>query len=58
MLAYHQSKNELRWELATISNQLNKLLKEAVVRGPRLSTNLKIHELREERDRLMARLNV
>jgi hypothetical protein len=50
------AKNELRWELAEINNRLNKLLKEAVAAGPRLSTDLKINDLRARRDVLLSQL--
>jgi hypothetical protein len=50
------SKDELRWELASVSNELNKLLKESVVHGPTQILNTRIAELREYRDQLLTRL--
>jgi len=51
------TKQDIRWELAHISNQLNSVLKEHMRNGHRLSTDLKIHNLRAERDKLLARLS-
>lgn len=55
-----EKKNEIRWQLADINNRLNKLLKEAIVVGPRHSTDInnRIHELRELRSQLEYRIQV
>lgn len=50
------AKNVIRWELAEINNTLNKLLKEAVAAGPRLSNENQIHDLRATRDKLLSQL--
>jgi len=51
------TKQEIRWELAHISNKLNALLREHMRSGNRLSTELNIHNLRAERDKLLSKLS-
>jgi ElaB/YqjD/DUF883 family membrane-anchored ribosome-binding protein len=51
------TKIQLRWELAEISNRLNKLLRLHAKQGPRGSTDTEIHELRAKRDKLLSQLN-
>jgi hypothetical protein len=49
------TKHDVRWELAHISNRLNKLIKESSeVRQP--SVYIELHELRARRDSLMEKL--
>jgi len=47
-------KDEIRWELAHVSNNLNQLLKSACRRGPVFNHDLqKIQDLRDRRDELL-----
>jgi len=55
-LVVPSEKDSLRWELADVSDRLNRLLKQATIFGP-LVPNDSILELRAKRDELLMRLN-